>query len=146
LSTGGNPVYQIIGGGGTFNDGTQSGIIDLLPTNAAPFDIVISPTGYFTYDDLVAPLDGEGQILDNNGLLFNFGGIELDIYGNIIIGSGNDTWYENNGANGSGTFDLTETGSIDTPEPGSLLLLGTGLLALSIAQLRKPKPAMASRS
>jgi len=27
-----------------FNDGTQSGIIDLLPTNAAPFDIVISPT------------------------------------------------------------------------------------------------------
>jgi hypothetical protein len=74
-------------------------------------------------------------------LYFTYGSLDLNLY-QLGGGPGYDGWFEGNGkGDSSGTLDITAI-SIDpseypTPEPGSFLLLGTGLAALAGLQLRR---------
>ncbi len=94
--------------------------------------------GFLTYDNLFYPggspqtasdYPGQGGFLDIYGLLFNIGG------GKVV-----DFW--SNGADPNGVVDYAVAvatpsvaldyvaGGVSVPEPGSLLLLGSGLLGI----------------
>ena len=120
--------------GGTFDDGVNSGPISLVQNpdtiNGSPQS---DPYSLFTYDDLLYPYGAGGQNLDYNGLFFNFDGMELNLWeGGFPYTEG---WYEydpvtTNSNSGSGIFYIT-------PEPGTLLLLSTGLFCLAGLLLRR---------
>jgi hypothetical protein len=121
-------VWLITSGTGTFDDGTITDPITLITNPYGPANSSLSPSGYFVYDDLFFPTSGPLQLLDPDGLLFSFDGMELNLWdGGYPFAEG---WAENTGPSGSGTF-------ASTPEPGSLLLMGSGLLALAFLLLRK---------
>ncbi len=119
----GSGVYNITTGTGTFNDGSGSVTITLIANPNAPGT---TNSSIFTYDDLVTPGALTGLILDNSGLLFaESNGAELNLWGdglanggNGIAGSSLDTWYEDSGPNGNGTFAISTV-----PEPSMALLL-----------------------
>jgi hypothetical protein len=112
-----------------FNDSVNSGSISLVPNPNGPANSSLSPSTAITYDDLLYPSAGPGQYLDVNGLLFNFGGIELNLYDYL-----GDGWFENNGNSGYGTLAVSVT-----PEPASWLLLGAGLFVLMLARIRRSR-------
>jgi hypothetical protein len=89
-----------------------------------------------TYDNLFTP--GANPQLDSNGLIFEVNGKGISIWGNgandYALWEGNWEYIVNNGA----SFDATPA---PTPEPSSLLLLGTGLLGLALVAFRKAKPS-----
>ena len=129
-ATYGTDEWLITSATGVFDDGTNSGAISLIanpdPSGAAQS----SPSGYFTYDDvlLLSAVNG-GETLDYDGLLFSFDGLELNFWeGGFPYSEG---WAENNGAGGTGTFTVT-------PEPGPWLLVATGLLGMAFLRFRKP--------
>jgi hypothetical protein len=119
---------------------------------------------YLQYDDLLsttnsAPAIGGnngGDALDGWGLIFNLNGSAISIWGN---GPGNYSLFEANNitTNGNtiynqaeydgGSFNISLESSPSandltvTPEPGSWLLLGTGLLGLAVFLYRKATPA-----
>jgi hypothetical protein len=124
---------------GTFDDGVNSGSISLIQNpdtiNGSPQS---DPYSYFVYDDLLYPTGSGGQNLDYDGLLFNFDGMELNLWeGGYPYTQG---WAEYDPVasyanSGSGIFYVT-------PEPGSFLLLGTGLFALACVLLRRRASAL----
>ena len=78
---------------------------------------IYSPSGYFWYDNLFYQQAG-APIVDIDGLLFEINGVEYNIFFQ-------DGQYWLLGRNGfSEILNLT-------PEPASLLLLGTGMLCLA---------------
>lgn len=116
----------------------------LLPvtsgTHNGPAGSYTSPSGFFWYDDLLMP--GSVPSLDLYGLLFQVGSAEINIFAN-----GTDpsqglgyTIYDNNGASDTGTFDVIP--NTVTPEPSTLILLGSALLGLAIALHRKTRPTL----
>jgi len=60
---------------GTFDDGANSGSISLIqePQRSRRFHV---PSGFFGYDDLLFPNASVGEILDVEGLLFSFAGMD----------------------------------------------------------------------
>ena len=123
---------------GTFNDGANSGSISLISNPDPGGSPQSDPYSYFTYDDLLYPTGSGGQNLDYNGLLFNFDGMELNLWERGFPYT--EGWYEydpvtTNTNSGSGLFYLT-------PEPGTLLLLGTGLFCLAGLLLRRRASAL----
>ena len=75
------------------------------------------------------------------------GSIDLNIY-QPGGGPGYDAWFEGNrNRDSAGTFTITSYDICPdefppTPEPGSILLLGTGLFALASLLLRRRAPAL----
>jgi hypothetical protein len=153
----GNP-WLITSGSGTFTDPDDTGSITLIANPSGPGGSSSggvgcpSGVGCIVYDDLLDLFQVSGAYLDQNGLLFQFGvsGDYLNLFFSYSVGGGGPVyygWYDSQG-NGdysfegaTGNFTIT---SYDipgpenvTPEPGSFLLLGTGLFAIAGLLLRR---------
>jgi hypothetical protein len=78
-------------------------------------------------------------VLTINGLDFTFNSSELNLY-QTGGGPGTDGWFEDNlSGDTTGTFTITSMDILpsESPEPGSLVLFGTGLIGLAGAVMRK---------
>jgi hypothetical protein len=129
IDVGGNAT-NLVFGSGTLLGGTGSQLL--------------SPSGYFNYDNEVfVPVPSSSPYVDTNGLLFSVKGTEVNIFSGIFngapfSGAGTDTYsiFESNGVSNPGELNITD---IATPEPSSLLLLGTALFGLAFVVFKKAK-------
>ena len=127
--------------------------------------LTLSSDGGFLFDNLLYTTATGNGILDWGGFLVNISSYELNIFGGGAAGGGpgnNYFYFADNGnyhyndpipdaknplipatsdpsITGDGSQLLTPVtpGTVVTPEPGSLLLLGTGLLGLALILFRK---------
>jgi hypothetical protein len=101
--------------------------ISLVPDPSFPTPIVV---GDAEFDNLLSP--SSPFILDFWGVLIDANGVDINIFSN----DGTYQWLDNasypNGSNLSEPLTATET-----PEPGTLLLLGTGILGMALLVFRK---------
>jgi hypothetical protein len=129
----------------------------LTPTEpAAPAasanNLTLSNDGEFLFDNLLYTTAPGNQILDWGGLLINVSGYELNIFGGYFGGSDgtyapgdayfyfadNGSYHSNNQIPKSGDTVEAATATLTAvPEPGSVFLLGTGILGLALFLLRK---------
>jgi len=144
----GSGYWQLTGGSGTFDDGVSSGSITLQSDPSYP-SAALDPYNAFGYDDQLQLWNGPNQYIDQDGLYFTFGALDLNLY-QPGSGPGTDGWDEadssfdpllNNyiGGDTTGTFAITsyDIPPSETPEPDSYLLLGSGICALAGLLMRK---------
>lgn len=122
-----------------------------LFSNQKDHELSLSPSGYFTYDNLLFPTSTD-LLIGNGGLLFmSESGKELNLFTN---GPSNYVDYQNDGFNVQTSFHLIAAsgyspslpqaelpGSSEItaiPEPSSFALLSLGLLGFCFARRRNP--------
>jgi hypothetical protein len=146
----GNPWLITGCTGCTFDDGDDSGSVSLVANPNGPGGT--TETNGIVYDDLLDLFQRSGSYLTLNGLLFQFGnGDDLNIFFGWSVGGGGPVyygWYDSPQGNGDYGF-LSETGTFavtssdipasEAPEPGTVLLLGTGLFGLIFVLIRKTR-------
>ena len=106
--------------------------INLIANPSAPATIV-SPSGYFNYDDQIFP--SASPKVDYSGLLFSIadgGATELNLYYDSSVP--NYIAYLNDGINNQGAFSTA-------PEPATSGLIGISLLGLGFGLRRMRKRA-----
>ncbi len=126
--------------------------IESAGLGASANNLTLSNDGEFLFDNLLYTTAPGNQILDWGGLLVNVSGYELNIFGGYFGGSDgtyapgdayfyfadNGSYHSNNQIPKSGdTVEAATATLTEVPEPGSLFLLGTGLLGLALFLLRK---------
>jgi hypothetical protein len=139
-------------GGGVFTINDVTGTIaaaGYLPgTESAAGSLVPDPNPY-PASSIVDFLKFDNLLYPDQSLGLDFYGLLLDVNGQYINIYSNDGSYEWSGGPGP-YFNSSNTGNpvtdseaevSDAPEPSSLWLLGTGLLALAFVAFRKSKQA-----
>jgi len=142
----GGGEFLITSGSGTFDDGAVDDPVTLIANLNGPENSSLSPSGDFTYDDLLFPGSGPDQFLTVNGLLFSFDGVELNIW-QLGSGPGTDGWDESiDGvvSGGTGTFISSPLPASPVPEPdtwvpvtGALIVMLTMLHTRAAARRRR---------
>ena len=144
---------------GTFDITGQSAVTFAeTPTeNAGPSasanNLTLSSDGEFLFDNLLYPTASGNSILDWGGLLVDIDGYELNIFSGAFGGSDgtyapddlyfyfadNGSYHSNNPIlpKTDATSEVATSNLTEVPEPGSLFLLGTGLLGMALALYRK---------
>jgi hypothetical protein len=150
--------YAITGRSGTLMSGS------VTPANFGPMVLegfntgfgsnspALSGDGGFIFDNLLYPGNSGNRIQDSGSILVDVSGYELNLFSRSFGGSSGTS------AAGSGHFSFADKGGYhvnsgipkgkselatatatlaQTPEPGSLFLLGTGLLFLALILFRR---------
>jgi hypothetical protein len=105
----------------------------LTPTSTAQAMTIDAPGTGFDNDNTFNA-SGSPSYFDLGGFVFTAGGVEYNFFS---WGTGdNITTNTSGGTYTPITLDITET-----PEPGTLLLLGTGILGMALLVFRNAKPA-----
>jgi len=153
-------VDLITGVSGWFND-PDSGLVTMSSSNPATAISANGATasnyadsGLSEYDNLLYTTETGDGILDWGGVLFSVGGYQLNIFSDSDNGGAGYFYWTDNGAThwsdpipsplddaagGSGTPPPASGNLTSAPEPGSLLLFGTGLLGLAAVLFRQAK-------
>ena len=142
-------VFAIDNGNGTYS--ATSGYITISGTtyplypNPSPPGFQLSPLGAFNYNDLIYLPPSSGYAangyFDPYGLLFTTGTQEVNLWGN----GPNAPYTLYTGLN-AGNYPIADAlvisfqaDSSPVPEPGSILLLGTGLACLGLFAFRRSR-------
>ena len=152
-------VYNVTGGSFTISFGpnsfgltTYSSPSAYIPLNSTPGSMDTIDDGAFNYDNVVTP--GGPHLVTDNGLLFNLTGgaqstgLELEIFYDDYVDAynGQYLWQVYDFNTSSWIIQNNEGGDpinlYVSPEPSSLMLLGTGLLSMAGFLFWKAKPGM----
>jgi hypothetical protein len=116
---------------------SDAGGVETLNTQMTELDINLGG-GDLIRIDPTTPSTGQTTITDLGGGNFQIQSF-FDIFTDLSLDGGN-TWYPSSGGNGPGggaLMTLQEPTTATTPEPGTFLGLGTGLLGLGVGLKRK---------